>query len=404
MALTDVAIRSAKPKDAPYKLGDGGGLFLLVTPSGSRLWRLKYRLANREKVLAIGAYPAITLAEAREKREAAKALLAKGGDPSQAKQETRRESEASNANTFRKVAGDYLAKLRQEGRAAATITKIEWLLSLVDSEIGHRPIREISPPEILDALRPIEKRGRHETARRVRSTIGSVFRFAIATARADTDPTYALRGALISPQVHHRAAVLKPTALGVMLRTIEGFDGQPTTKAALQLMAILFPRPGELRMAYWAEFDFELTVWTIPAERTKMRRPHQVPLPRRALEILKALREITGKSRFVFPGVRSLARPISENTLNAALRRLGYSKDEATAHGFRASAATLLNESGKWNPDAIERQLAHVEGNGVRRAYTRGEHWDERVKMMQWWEDHLATLQTGAQVLKFTGT
>jgi integrase len=404
MALTDIAIRSAKPQDSPYKLGDGGGLYLLVTTSGSRLWRLKYRLANHEKVLAIGSYPAITLAKAREKREEAKALLAKGGDPSQAKQDAKREADASNTNNFRKIAGDYVSKLRQEGRAPATLTKTEWLLGLVDSAIGSRPIREIGPPEILDALRPIEKRGRHETARRARSTIGTVFRFAIATARADTDPTYALRGALISPQVRHRAAILKPAELGAMLRAVEGFDGQPTTKAALQLMAILFPRPGELRMAHWAEFDFEQSVWTIPAERTKMRRPHHAPLPKRAKEILTTLREITGKSQWVFPSVRSLTRPISENTLNAALRRLGYSKDEATAHGFRASAATLLNESGKWNADAIERQLAHVEGNDVRRAYTRGEHWDERVKMMQWWEDHLGALQTGAKVLPFTGT
>lgn len=404
MALTDVAIRSAKPRSAPYKLGDSGGLYLLITPSGSRLWRLKYRRDSREKVLAIGPYPAVTLAEAREKREEAKALLARGGDPSQAKQEARRESEASGANIFRRIAAEYVGKLRREGRAAATLTKAAWVLSLVDSAIGSRPVREIRPPEILDALRPIEQKGHHETARRARSTIGAVFRFATATARADTDPTYALRGALVSPKVHHRAAILDPAALGALLRAVEGFTGQPTTKAALQLMAILFPRPGELRLAHWPEFDFEKAVWVIPGERTKMHRPHHVPLPRHALAILAGLREITGKGKWVFPSVRTMARPISENTLNAALRRLGYSKDEATAHGFRASAATLLNESGKWNPDAIERELAHVEGNDVRRAYTRGEHWDERVAMMQWWEDYLLTLQNGAQVLPFTGT
>jgi integrase len=252
---------------------------------------------------------------------------------------------------------------------------------------------------VLAALQKVERRGRHETARRLRSTIGSVFRYAVATARADNDPTFALRGALTTPVVKPRAAVTDPRAFGALLRAIDGFDGQPTTHAALKLMTLLFPRPGELRMAEWSEFDLDDAVWTIPATRTKMRRAHRVPLSRQAVAILKALGEVTGNGRLVFPCVRTVARPISENTLNAALRRLGYSKDQATAHGFRATASTLLNESGKWNADAIERQLAHVENNDVRRAYARGEHWDERVQMMAWWADYLDSLKVVGKVI-----
>jgi len=245
----------------------------------------------------------------------------------------------------------------------------------------------------------VEIRGRHESARRLRSTIGGVFRYATATARAENDPTIALQGALTRPTVNHRAAVTDPTSLGALLRAVEGFEGQPATHAALKLIALLFPRPGELRGAEWSEFDLEAAVWTIPAARTKMRRIHRVPLPRQAVAVLEKLKLITGNSKLAFPGTRTAFRSISENTLNAALRRLGYSKDEATSHGFRATASTLLNECGKWNPDAIERQLAHVEGNDVRRAYARGEHWDERVEMMQWWADHLDTLRIGGEVI-----
>lgn len=401
MALTDTAIRAAKPKEAPYKLSDSGGLYLAVSTAGSRLWRLKYRFAGREKVLSIGAYPAVTLAQAREKRDEAKALLAQGGDPSQAKQDAKRENEKEAGNTFRMIAEEYVDKIRREGRAPATLNKTEWLLGQVFGKIGDKPIRSITASDILDALRGIEKRGRLETARRARSTVGTVFRYAVATTRADNDPTFALRGALTAPTVHHRSAILDPVGFGALLRAIETYDGQPTTRAALQLMALLFSRPGEMRMAEWSEFDLEKAVWTIPANRTKMRRLHRMPLQQRAVEILTGLNQLTGKGTLVFPCIRSVKRPISENTLNAALRRLGYSKDEATAHGFRATAATLLNESGKWNPDAIERQLAHVENDDVRRAYTRGEHWEERVKMMDWWAAHLMTLRDGGKIIQF---
>jgi integrase len=387
--LTDTSIRNAKPAEKPFKLADGGGLFLLVNPTGSRLWRLKYRTDGKEKLLAIGAYPAISLAKAREKRDEAKALLADGVDPSAHKREQKREAELTSSNTFRLIAEEYVAKLKREGRADATLSKTEWLLGFAYAEIGDRPVTEIKPADVLAVLRRVEGRGTHETARRLRSTIGTIFRYAVAIARAENDPTFALRGALTAPTVKHRAAITDPKQLSAFLRSLDAFDGQPTTAAALRLLPILFPRPGELRAAEWKEFDLDKAVWTIPADRTKMRRAHRVPLPRQAVAIISGLKAITGYGRLLFPCVRSVTRPISENTLNAALRRLGYTADEVTAHGFRATASSLLNESGKWHSDAIERQLAHVEGNDVRRAYARGEYWDERVRMMQWWADWL---------------
>lgn len=393
MSLTDMKCRNTKAGPALRKLSDGGGLQLWVQPTGARLWRLAYRFGGKQKLLALGVYPATSLAGARQGRDAAKHLLASGVDPSQAKKQAKAVRGALGG-TFRVIAEEYVSKLKQEGRAGITISKIEWLLSFAYPTIGNQPIKEIGAPDILLVLREIEMRGRHESARRLRSIIGSVFRYAVATARAEADPTFALKGALVRPTVTPRAAVTDPKALGALLRTIDSFDGQPSTHAALKLMALLFPRPGELRAAEWKEFDFDNEVWTIPATHTKMRRAHRVPLPTQAVAILKELRQITGRGTILFPGVRDAARPISDNTLNAALRRLGYTKDEATAHGFRATASTLMNESGVWHPDAIERQLAHVENNDVRRAYARGEHWDERVRMMQWWADYLDTLKS----------
>ncbi len=400
MPLSDLAIRNTKPQEKPFKLADGGGLYLLINPTGSRLWRWKYRFLGKEKILAIGPYPTITLAKAREAREAARGLLVEGIDPSEHKRDARREAALVAANTFDVLADEHLDKMRREGKAKSTISKGEWLLGLARGELGKRPITDIRAADVLVVLQRIEAKGNHETAVRLRATIGAVFRYAIATARAEADPTQALHGALVRPRVKHRAAVTDAKDLGALLRAIDDFEGQTTTRTALRLLAILFPRPGELRMAEWSEFDLDEAVWAIPAHRAKMRREHRIPLPRQALAELEALRAVTGNGRLVFPCVRTVLRPISENTLNAALRRLGYSKEEATSHGFRATASTLLNESGKWNPDAIERQLAHVEKNAVRRAYARGEHWDERVKMMQWWADHLDTLRKGGEVVE----
>ncbi len=396
MALTDRQCRLT-PTDRLQKLSDGGGLQLWIQPKpvGSRLWRLAYRFSGKQKLLALGAYPIITLAEARKARDEAKRLLASGIDPSEVKKQAKAAAvaEGEAAITFRQIAEEYVAKKVKEARADATLFKLNWLLEFAYPALGDKPIRQIRTPEVHAVLKEVEARGRFETARRLRATIGSVFRHAMATGRADMDPTVALHGALTKPPVRSRAAVTEAKAFAALLRAVDGFDGQPTTTAALKLMALLFPRPGELRFAEWPEFDLDQAVWTVPAERMKMRRSHQVPLSRQALAILNALKPITGRGRYVFPSVRTTAKPLSETTLNAALRRLGYGADDATPHGFRASASTLLNESGRWNPDAIERQLAHEEGNKVRRAYARSPHWDERIEMMQWWADYCDELK-----------
>ena len=393
MPLTDRTIRNAKPAAKAYKLADGGGMFLLVNSNGSRLWRLKYRVDGREKLLAIGAYPDVSLARARERRDEARKVIASGGDPSALKRQAHKEAKAAETNTFRAVAEEHLAKLTREGLAEVTLAKRRWLLDFAYPLFGDQDVRSISSADVLQALRRVEVKGHHETARRLRSAIGSVFRYAIATARIENDPTIALRGALTTPKVRHRPAITSDIELGKLLRAIDTYQGQPATCAALQLMPILFPRPGELRAARWAEFDLEAAIWSIPAERMKMRRAHRVPLPRQAVAILRELHAVTGGNEYVFPCIGAGRKPISENTLNGALRRLGFGPDVATVHGFRATASTLLNESGLWNPDAIERQLAHAEGDQVRRAYLRGEHWEERARMMTWWADYLDTLR-----------
>ena len=396
MALTDAQcrIRSAGKRQ---KLSDGGGLQLWVQPNGSRLWRFAYRYAGKQKVLALGTYPDLSLKEVRLLREQAKALLRDGTDPFEARRQAKVLG-AGSANSFQGIAEEYIAKKAREGRAPSTISKLTWLLNFAYPALGQKDVRNIRPIDVLPVLRVVEVRGRIETARRLREVIGCVFRYAMATARAEADPTVALRGALTEYKPKPRAAIIEPKAFGALLRAIDSFDGQPTTAAALKLMTLLFPRPGEMRAAEWAEFDLTEAVWTIPAERMKMRRAHRVPLSKQALTILTMLQQITGKGRLVFPSVRTTAKPLSESTLNAALRRLGYSRDEATSHGFRATASTLLNESGKWNADAIERQLAHVESNSVRRAYARGEHWEERQLMIQWWADYLDTLRCTPRV------
>lgn len=393
MALTDTAIKNLKPQNAARKYSDGGGLHLLVSPTGSKLWRLAYRFNGKQKLLAFGAYPSITLADARRRREDAKTLLATGTDPSEQIKAARQNQRVSAANTFGAIAEELLAKFEREGRAKTTMAKKQWLIGLVSSAIGSRPIAEITAAEILEPLRAIEAEGNYETARRARSTVGQVFRYAIATSRAENDPTGALRGALITPTVTHRAAITKRDAFGGLLRAIWAYEGTPETKAALQLMALLYPRPGELRMAHWVEFDLDAGKWTIPAARTKMRREHVKPLSKQAVMLLLELHRHTGDGSLVFPSIKSRKQPISENTLNGALRRLGFTTDEMTSHGFRASASTLLNESKKWPADAIEAELAHVGADQVRRAYHRALYWDDRVKMAQAWADDIDALR-----------
>jgi integrase len=395
--LKDVAVRNAKPSAKPRKLSDGGGLHVLIQPTGSKLWRLAYRFASKQKTLALGVYPAVSLEEARRHKDEAKKLLARSIDPSV---QRKADKHAGTDSSFRGVAEEVIAKLEREGRAQVTLTKKRWLLDFAYPAFGDRPIAEIAARDLLALLRKIEHQGFYETARRLRSTCGMVFRYAIATGRADRDPSMDLRGALTVPQVTHRATITDPKSIGALLRAIDGFDGQPTTRAALRLAAYVFVRPGELRQAEWNEFDFDTAVWSIPAEKMKMRRPHRVPLARQPLAILRELREITGNGHWLFPSVRSFKRPISENTLNAALRRLGYGSEEMCTHGFRGMASTRLNEMGRWNPDAIERQLAHQEANAVRRAYTHGaEFWTERLQMMQVWADYLDELKEGGKVV-----
>ena len=398
--LTDSAIRAAKSKTGQtVKLSDGGGLQLWVQPSGSKLWNLAYRFAGKQRKLAIGSYPGIGLKEARAKREEAKKLLTSGFDPSQQKRLVKLTSESQKADTFEAISREVLEKKRREGKSETTVSKAAWLFDLATPALGPRPIAEITAPEVLAVLRQVETGGRLETARRLRAIIGQAFRFAVATGRAMNDPTSALRGALTAPVVQHRAAIVEPVPFGALLRAIDGYDGTLVVRSALQLLALTFTRPGELRLATWKEFDLDAGVWTIPANRMKMRRPHRVPLAPQTIAILEELRTLTGQYELLFPGVRSPSRPLSENTLNAALRRLGYAKDDMSSHGFRAAASSLLNECGKWNADAIEAQLAHVESNAVRKAYARAEYWAERVEMMAYWADRLDELRRGGIVV-----
>ncbi len=399
MPLTTTRINAAKPQERAYKLFDDKGLFLSVETAGGKLWRFKYRYGGKEKKLALGAFPETGLREARGKRDEARKLLETGIDPGAQRRLDKLSKALQVANTFEAIADEYIAKKAREGLAQVTLAKARWLLSLLAPKVGSRPIVEITVPELLAALRPVEQRGNLETARRMRSFAGRVFRYAIATGRAERDLSSDIRGALTAPTVTHRAAILEPAAVGALLRAIEGYGGQSSTLLALRLAPHVFVRPGELRHAEWTEIDFEKAVWVIPGTKTKMGREHQVPLSRQALAILEHAHKHSGQGRFVFPSTTSASRPISENTLNAALRRMNFRKDEMTAHGFRAIASTLLNESGKWNPDAIERALAHGQDNGVRAAYHRGAYWGERVRMAQWWSDHLDTLRAGAKVL-----
>lgn len=398
MALTDTAVRNAKPKAKPYKLADERSMFLLVSPAGAKWWRYKYRFGGKEKMLSLGVYPDVGLAAARDKREEARKLLAAGVDPSQNRRAQRAAQVERATNSFETVAREWhTARLDQwtEGHADRILARLE---NDVFPWIGGRPVAEVSPPELLAVLRRIESRGANETAHRVHQICGQVFRYAVATARAGRDPSADLRGALQPVTGSHHAAITDPAGIGALLRDLDGYSGSFVTKCALRLAPLLFVRPGELRKAEWSEFDIEKKEWRIPAEKMKSRETHIVPLSSQALAILAELRPLTGQGPHLFPSVRTSARPMSDNTVNAALRRMGYTRDEMTGHGFRTIASTLLNEHG-WHRDAIERQLAHGERDQVRAAYNYAEHLPERRKMMQWWADHLAGLAAGGNVI-----
>ena len=325
-----------------------------------------------------------------------------GNDPAIAKREARIAKRIASANTFAAVAEEYIARLEAEGRAAVTIGKTRWLLGKLTPALVTRPIAEISPHELLAVLKASERAGHRETARRLRSFASRVFRYAVATARTTVDPSQPLLGALTAPVARHHAAVTDPIAFGKLLRSIETYSDQPVTKLALRFTPHVYQRPGEVRKAEWSEIDFDKALWTIPAERMKQRQPHRVPLSQQALAILRQAAELSGGGRYIFPKLGSPLKPMCENAINGALRRMGYGPADMTAHGFRSTASSLLNESGKWSADAIERALSHADGNQVRAANHRGAYWPERVEMAQWWSDHLDALKAGAIVLPFS--
>lgn len=395
MPLSALAVAKAKPLDRPVKLVDGQGLYLLIKPTGRRYWRFDYRFDGKRRTLSLGSYPEISLAAARIARETVRTQIAERLDPMATRRAEDFAAKTLRGATFRLVAEEWLTKREREGLAEVTLAKARWLLEIAYPLLGSRPIADIKSLELLTALRLLENRGCYESARRLRSICGRIFRYAIATARAEHDIAANLRDALIVPQVKHLAAITEEHDVGPLLRAIEGYQGHASTVFALRLAPHVFVRPGELRQAEWVEFNLERAVWSIPGKRMKMRRPHRVPLSRQALAILAEAKAISGHRALVFPGFQSWRRPLCENALNGALRRLGYSSEEMTSHGFRAMASTLLNEMGHWHPDAIERQLAHADGDTVRRAYARGEFWEERVRMMQAWSDYLDQLRTG---------
>lgn len=397
--LTVVQIRSLKPAERPFKVFDTDGLYLLVQPSGTLLWRFRYRKFGVERKLSLGSFPDVSLPQARKERDKAKAQLEDDIDPVEEKRQRRLKAELAAQTTFGLVANEFIQKMEREGKSPATIKKARWFLELLKG-IADRPVAAITPHELLDALKRIERRGHHETALRLRSFAGRVFRYGFATLRTEQNPADILRGALIVPKAKHHAAIVEPAKVGILLRAIDEYQGRPETNFALKLAPHVFLRPGELRQAKWDEIDFADKVWRIPAERMKMKQPHTVPLSRQSLYLLRELRAVARPGEFLFPALHTTKRSICENTLNVALRRLGYGSDEMTSHGFRAMASTLLNESGLWHPDAIERALAHGERDKVRAAYHRGAHWAERVRMAQWWSDHLDELRSGGKVIK----
>jgi len=386
-------LRTRKPESTPFKMADGGGLYLLVKPNGTKSWRMDYRFAGKRKTLSIGPYPTFGLSDARHKREEAKRLIADGQDPSAKKRLDKISLVHAHANTFELVAKEYLEKMRKEGKAEATITKNTWMMLVLAKPLAKRPVSEIQPVEVLDALRLIEQSKRIDSAVATRAAIGRVFRYAMATARAEKDPTFALAGALQRPKVVSHAALTKPPSVAGLMRAVFEYEGWPTLVGALKIQALCFARPGETRQMEWSELDLEAALWTIPADKAKMRRPHDVPLSRQAVEVIRSMRAFSGDQRYVFASHMSGKAVLSENSMNSALRRMGFTSAEHTAHGFRATASTLLNESQLFDADVIEAQLAHQEAKKVRRIYNRAEYWDERVRMMQWWADNVDRLR-----------
>jgi integrase len=406
--LTDRALRQLKPRSKLYRVADRDGLCIEVTPQGTKLWRYRYRVGGVEKMISLRAsYPETGLAAARSLRDAQRRILRGGVDPSFQRRRDKAIGAIARANTFEAVAREWLLTKSPEW-VEDHIQKVRnWLEQHVFPILGTQPIADIEAPDILAMLRKLTTRGTLNTAGRVRQTVSAIFRYAIATGRAQRDPAADLRDALPSPTKKNFASITEPKAVGELLRAIDGYQGSPIVLAALKLSPLVFVRPGELRGAEWSEFDLDAAEWRIPASRRKLRKaaktnprtpPHVVPLSTQAVAILRELHALTGSRSFVFPGVREGRRPMSENTVNAALRRLGYAKEQMTGHGFRHLASTLLNELG-WRPDAIEEQLAHSDPNKIRGVYNKATYLEERRRLMQAWADHLDGLRAGAEVV-----
>lgn len=397
MALTDVAVRNAKPADKPYKLTDGEGLYLLVNHVG-KYWRFDYRYLAKRKTLAIGVYPDTSLADARDRKSQARKMLANGIDPSEVKQSQKQQVKHLSANTFEAVAREWHKKQSVKWVPENAARNLSLLVRNIFPFIGKTPIAHVKASALLEAIQKIEKRGNIETAHRAMMLCGQIYRYAIATGRAQADLSLVLRGALTPNKEKHHASITDPKEIGDLLRTLEGYEGAFITQCALRLAPLLFVRPGELRQAEWAEFDLDTGEWRLPAHKMKMKAVHIVPLSTQAIRTLRELHQHTGSGRYVFPGLRTTDRPMSENTVNAALRRLGYEKEDMTGHGFRSMASTILHEQG-WPHEAIERQLAHAERNRVSAAYNYAEHLPKRREMMQHWSDYLDGLKAGAKVV-----
>lgn len=395
MPLSDTAIRSARPSAKPVKMADGGGLYLLLNPNGSRWWRLDYRAAGKRKTLSLGVYPDTGLKDAREKRDAARRLLAAGADPSEHRKAQKAASQAQSANSFEVIAREWHGKMAKTWAPSHAVKVLMRLENDAFPWIGSRPVTSITSAELLKMVQRVEERGAGDSARRVLQNCGQVFRYAIATDRAQNDPSPALRGALAPIKGSHFAAITDPDKVGALLRAIDGYEGSFVTRCALRLAPLVFVRPGELRAAEWSEIDLEVGQWNLPAERMKMGQPHLVPLSTQALAILRELHPLTGRKRYLFPGERSPKRPMSDNTINAALRRMGFASEEMSGHGFRAMARTILDEVLHVRPDYIEHQLAHAVRDPNGRAYNRTAHLPERRKMMQQWADYLDGLRQG---------
>jgi integrase len=397
MPLTDVTVRTAKAQDKPIKMSDERGLYLLINQVG-KYWRFDYRFETKRKTLALGVYPEVTLKEARSKRDAARKQLADNIDPSENRKARKRSRADLTGNSFEVVAREWFTKFEPGwtfGHSSKIISRME---RDIFPWIGKRPIPEIRAPELLACLRRVEARGALETAHRALQNCGQIFRYAIATGRAERDLSRDLRGALPPAQPTHLAALTEPKAIGDLLRAIDSYSGSFITKSALRLAPLIFLRPGELRQAEWSEINLEQAEWNIPAVRMKMRDPHLVPLSTQAIAILEEIKALTGRGHYIFPGLRTHDRPMSNNTILAALRRMGYEKDEMSGHGFRAMARTIMDEVLQFRPDYIEHQLAHAVRDPNGRAYNRTAHLVERRKMMQQWADYLDKLKAGAEV------